>query len=81
HITARGLADQFDYIICFRLVGCLHARQLAVCKSGPQGAVTRGGGKNLSPCSHIPVGYFKTMHNPAFDECYTAEPDLSIANR
>jgi choline dehydrogenase len=32
-------------------------------------------------CIVDPVGYFKTMHNPAFDWCYMTEPDPGIANR
>ena len=29
----------------------------------------------------IPGGYFKTMHNPAFDWCYLTEPDPGIVDR
>jgi len=25
------------------------------------------GGNDLNPWPHIPVGYFKTMHNPRYD--------------
>lgn len=36
------------------------------------------GGRDTNPWIHIPVGYFKTMHNPAFDWCYMTEPDHGI---
>ncbi|MFT5220307.1 MAG: choline dehydrogenase [Gammaproteobacteria bacterium] len=36
---------------------------------------------DLSPRLHIPVGNFKTMHNPGFDRCYLTELDPGIAGR
>ena len=33
------------------------------------------GGRDLNPWIHIPVGYFKTIHNPKVDWCYKTEPD------
>jgi len=39
------------------------------------------GGKDLGPWLHVPVGYFKTMHNPAFDWCYETELDAGTAGR
>jgi choline dehydrogenase len=38
------------------------------------------GGKDNYPWIHIPVGYFKTMHNPNTDWCYRTEPDESMNN-
>ena len=38
------------------------------------------GGKDNYPWIHIPVGYFKTMHNPDVDWCYKTEPDESMNN-
>ena len=39
------------------------------------------GGRDLNPWIHIPVGYFKTMHNPSVDWCFTTEPDPGINGR
>lgn len=39
------------------------------------------GGRDWNPWIHVPVGYFKTMHNPATDWCYVTEPDAGIDNR
>ena len=38
------------------------------------------GGKDNYPWIHIPVGYFKTMHNPKTDWCYKTEPDETMEN-
>ncbi len=39
------------------------------------------GGSDINPWIHVPVGYFKTMHNPGTDWCYMTEPDEGINNR
>jgi choline dehydrogenase len=39
------------------------------------------GGRAWNPWLHIPVGYFKTMHNPATDWCYRTEPDPGLNGR
>ena len=39
------------------------------------------GGNDSYPWIHIPVGYYKTMHNPKTDWCYNTEPDASMENR
>ena len=39
------------------------------------------GGKDSNPWIHVPVGYFKTIHNPGMDWCYKTQPDPGINNR
>jgi len=39
------------------------------------------GGRDWNPWIHIPVGYFKTMHNPSVDWCYRTEPDPGLNGR
>ena len=39
------------------------------------------GGRDRSPWIHLPVGYFKTMHNPGFDWCYVTDPDPGLNGR
>ena len=39
------------------------------------------GGKDTYPWIHIPVGYYKTMHNPKTDWCFKTEPDETMNNR
>ncbi len=43
--------------------------------------VMEAGGRDWNPWIHIPVGYFKTMHNPSVDWCYRTEPDPGLNGR
>jgi choline dehydrogenase len=73
--------ESFDFIIVGAgSAGCVLAHRLS---ADPANKVLllEAGGKDWSPWLHIPVGYFKTMHNPAFDWCYLTEPDPGIADR
>lgn len=71
----------YDYIIVGAgSAGCVVANRLS---ADPNNRVLllEAGGHDLNPWIHIPVGYFKTMHNPTTDWCYVTEPDPGIANR
>jgi choline dehydrogenase len=73
--------SSFDYIVVGAgSAGCVLANRLS---ADPTNKVLllEAGGRDLSPWLHIPVGYFKTMHNPSFDWCYETEPDAGIAGR
>lgn len=75
------MADQFDYIIVGAgSAGCVLANRLSADPS-KRVLLLEAGGRDLNPWIHIPVGYFKTMHNPATDWCYLTEPDPGIAER
>ena len=72
--------DNFDYIILGAgSAGCVLANRLS---ENPSNKVLliEAGGKDNYPWIHIPVGYFKTMHNPKTDWCYKTEPDESMNN-
>ena len=60
--------------------GCVLANRLS---ADPKVRVVllEAGGKDSNPWIHIPVGYFKTMHNPAVDWCYKTEPDPGLNGR
>ena len=71
----------FDYIIIGAgSAGCVLANRLSA--DGRHSVVLfEAGGKDSYPWIHIPVGYFKTMGNPATDWCYRAEPDPGLNGR
>lgn len=60
--------------------GCVLANRLS---ENPNNNVVllEAGGRDLNPWIHIPVGYFKTIHNPSVDWCYKTEPDPGLNGR
>lgn len=75
------LNNKYTYIVVGAgSAGCVIANRLS---ADPSNSVLllEAGGTDWNPWIHIPVGYFKTMHNPATDWCYKTEPDPGINNR
>jgi len=72
--------DEFDYIIIGAgSAGCVLTNRLV--KSGKYKILLlEAGGKDNYPWIHIPVGYYKTMHNPKTDWCFKTEPDKTMEN-
>jgi choline dehydrogenase len=73
--------EDFDYIIIGAgSAGCVLANRLS---KNPNNKVLllEAGGKDTYPWIHVPVGYFKTMHNPKVDWCFHTEKDESMNNR
>ncbi len=60
--------------------GCVVANRLS---ADPENKVIllEAGGRDWNPWIHIPVGYFKTIHNPSVDWCYKTEPDPGLNGR
>ncbi len=80
-----GMSDiagkTFDYIIAGAgSAGCVLANRLS---EDPRNRVLllEAGGADSNPWIHIPVGYFKTMHNPETDWQYKTEPDPGLGGR
>lgn len=60
--------------------GCVLANRLS---ENPKNRVVllEAGGRDLNPWIHIPVGYFRTLHNPNSDWCYKTEADPGLNGR
>ncbi|HUS95177.1 MAG TPA: GMC family oxidoreductase N-terminal domain-containing protein, partial [Hyphomicrobiaceae bacterium] len=71
----------FDYIIAGAgSAGCVLANRLSENPS-VEVLLLEAGGPDDNPWIHIPVGYFKTLHNPETDWRYKTEPDKGLAGR
>ena len=60
--------------------GCVIANRLSE-NPAHKVVLLEAGGRDTNPWIHIPVGYFKTMHNPTLDWCYRTEPDKGLNGR
>tara|TARA_B100000686_G_scaffold149219_1_gene156507 strand:- start:332 stop:1936 length:1605 start_codon:yes stop_codon:yes gene_type:complete len=73
--------EEFDYIIIGAgSAGCVLANRLSSISTNKI-LLLEAGGKDNYPWIHIPVGYYKTMHNPKTDWCFKTEPDETMNNR
>ncbi|GAB5468393.1 MAG: choline dehydrogenase [Rhodospirillales bacterium] len=70
-----------DYVVVGAgSAGCVLANRLSEDPAN-QVVLLEAGGRDSNPWIHIPVGYFKTMHNPSVDWCYRTEPDPGLNGR
>jgi len=73
--------QQFHYVIVGAgSAGCVLANRLSA-DSSIRVLLIEAGGKDWNPWIHVPVGYFKTMHNPGTDWRYKTEPSPGLNNR
>jgi len=79
--STGGFDVKADYVIVGAgSAGCVIANRLS---ADPKVSVVllEAGPADLNPWIHIPVGYFKTIHNPTVDWCYKTEPDKGLNGR
>ena len=70
-----------DYVIVGAgSAGCVIANRLSA-RADTRVILLEAGGPDRNPWIHIPVGYFRTMHNPRLDWCYRTEPDPGLNGR
>ncbi|WP_420345358.1 GMC family oxidoreductase [Pelagibius sp.] len=71
----------YDYIIVGAgSAGCVLANRLSA-DPDKRVLLLEAGGRDWNPWIHVPVGYFKTMHNPNTDWCYRTEADEGLNGR
>lgn len=74
-------AGTYDYVIVGAgSAGCVLADRLSA-DGTTRVLLLEAGGRDSNPWIHVPVGYFKTMHNPATDWCFKTEPDPGLNGR
>lgn len=75
------MSIEVDYIVVGAgSAGCVLANRLSA-DARHQVLLLEAGGRDTNPWIHVPVGYFKTLHNPKLDWCYRTEPDERVAGR
>ncbi len=73
--------DHADYIIVGAgSAGCVLANRLSA-DPNVKVILLEAGGPDTNPWIHIPVGYFKTLHNPRTDWLYKTEPEPGLNGR
>ena len=76
-----SLQDTYDYIVIGAgSAGCVMANRLSE-DSDSRVLLLEAGNKDSNIWIHIPIGYFKIMHNPKTDWCYMTEPDCGLNGR
>lgn len=81
-MTSRDAGeDAYDFIIAGAgSAGCVLANRLSA-ESANRVLLLEAGGRDWNPWIHVPVGYFKTLHNPSTDWCYKTDPDPGLNGR
>lgn len=75
------MSDHYDYVVIGAgSAGCVLANRLSSDGTSTV-ALLEAGGRDWNPWIHVPVGYFKTIHNPNTDWCYVTDADPGLNGR
>lgn len=71
----------YDFIVAGAgSAGCALANRLSA-NGKHEVLLLEAGGRDTNPWIHVPVGYFKTLHNPKTDWRYKTQPDPGLNGR
>lgn len=80
-VFIHAMSEKFDYVIVGAgSAGCVLANRLSA-DGTTTVALLEAGDTDWNPWIHVPVGYFKTIHNPKTDWCYVTEADPGLNGR
>ena len=72
---------EYDFVVVGAgSAGCVLANRLSA-DGSKRVLLLEAGGRDINPWIHVPVGYFKTLHNPNTDWCYKTESDPGLNGR
>lgn len=75
------MSEEYDYVVVGAgSAGCVLANRLSADGTATV-ALLEAGDSDWNPWIHVPVGYFKTIHNPKTDWCYVTENDPGLNGR
>ena len=80
-MSALEDGNSYDFIVAGAgSAGCVLANRLST-DTSKRVLLLEAGGRDWYPWIHVPVGYFKTLHNPLTDWAYKTESDPGLNGR